>query len=105
VSSRAELLAEKRRALQLRCALEREEIRHRHADVEAQLRTADRVIDMARGVIKHPLLIGAALVGVTVIGPFKILRWVSQSVFLWSAARRLGGYFLERNSSAAQPPQ
>jgi hypothetical protein len=97
VSSRAEMLAAKRRELQLRCAVEREEIRFRHAEVESQLRTADRVIDIARGVVKNPILVGAAVVGVTLIGPFKILRWVSQSVFLWTAVRRLGGYFLKRD--------
>jgi len=105
VKSRAEMLAAKRHALQLRCAVEREEIRFRHADVETQLQSADRILDMARGVAKHPLLIGAAVVGVALIGPFKIVRWVGQSIFLWSAVRRLGGYFLNRNVSPADSTQ
>jgi hypothetical protein len=103
--SRADDLAAKRRALQLRCAVEREEIRYRHADVEAQLRTADRVIDVARGVVRHPLLIGAAVVGVAMIGPFNIVRWISQSMFLWTAVRRIGGYFFSRDQSTSQSPQ
>jgi len=98
VSSRAEMLAAKRRSLQLRCAIERQEIRFLHADVEARLQGADRILDIARGVVKHPLLIGATVLGVALIGPFKILRWASQSVLLWSASRRLAGYFLNRNS-------
>ena len=100
MSSRAELLAEKRRILQLRCAVEREELRYRHAEVDARLRSVDRAINLARGVVRHPVLIGGIMLGVAFIGPFKVLRWAGQSVFLWSALRRLGGYLFSRVSAA-----
>lgn len=94
--SRLEELAAKRQALQLRCAVEREELRYRHAEVDAQLRTADRLINVARGVVRHPILVGAAVAGVALIGPLKIVRWASQSMLLWTAVRRLAGYFFSR---------
>jgi hypothetical protein len=96
MSDRAELLATKRRALQLRCAVERQELSYRHADVETRLSTVDRVLDVARGVAKHPLWVGAAVIGVAMVGPVKILRWLTRGAFFWSAARRLGGYFIDK---------
>lgn len=96
MSDRRELLATKRRALQLRCAIERQELSYRHADIESRLSSVDRVVDVARGVARHPLWVGAAVVGVAMIGPLKILRWITRGAFFWSAARRLGSYFIDR---------
>jgi hypothetical protein len=96
MSDRGEILATRRRALQLRCAIERQELGHRHADIESRLSSVDRVVDIARNVARHPLWVGAAVMGVAMIGPVKILRWITRGAFFWSAARRVGGYFFDR---------
>ena len=85
----AKHLARKRRDLQVRCALQRQEMGHLGNQIEAQLATTDRVIGIASTVVKHPVILVAAFAGTMILGPWRIVKWVSQGALLFSMARRV----------------
>jgi hypothetical protein len=89
MTSRAEQLAYKRRSLQLRCALQRQQVSFMTAAIEGQLGTADRVFSIASAVGKNPLFVVAALTGAMMIGPWRLLRWASQGALLFNVARKI----------------
>ncbi len=84
MSPRIEQLAQKRRDLQLRCAFQRQEVAQLTAQIEAKLVTADRVIEVVTGVAKSPLMLIAISAGAMFVGPWRLLRWVSQGSLLFS---------------------
>ena len=84
MSPRIEHLAQKRCDLQLRCALQHQEVAELSAQIEAKLATADRVIEVVAGVAKNPLILIALSAGAMFIGPWRLLRWVSQGSLLFS---------------------
>jgi len=86
MNSRARQLAQQRRDLQLRCALQRQELGHLSANIEAKLVVADRVIDVASGIAKNPLVLIAIIAGTMILGPWRIVRWVSQGALLFKTA-------------------
>jgi len=87
VTSRAEQLALRRHILQMRCSLQRQEIAQLFANVESRLTGADRAADFVIRVVKNPLLLIAIAAGTVMIGPWRILRWVSQGAMLVRIAR------------------
>ena len=91
--SRAEQLELQRRALQLRCALQRQQIARLAADIEGQLGTADRVISIVSNVARNPLALVATFTGLMVLGPWRIIKWVSQGALAFNLARRIQHLF------------
>jgi hypothetical protein len=89
MTSRAEQLALRRRALQLRCALQRQQIAFLSHDIERQLLTADRVINVVSTFARNPIALVATAAGVIMLGPWRILKWASQGVLLFKLARRI----------------
>ena len=87
--TRAEQLAEQRRHLQMRCALQRQELAHLANDIEARLVTADRVIDVASSIARNPIALIAVIAGTLILGPWRIMKWVSQGALLFNVARRV----------------
>jgi hypothetical protein len=85
----AKHLARKRRDLQVRCAMQRQEAGHLGSQIEAQLVIADRVIGIASIVTKRPVIVFAAIAGTLLLGPWRILRWASHGALLFTAARKV----------------
>ena len=89
MTSHTRLLAQKRRDLQLRCALQRQEVAHLSGDIEARLAGADRVLGFVNAVAKQPAILLVGLVGALWLGPWRTLRWATQGAFLFSAYRKV----------------
>jgi predicted dithiol-disulfide oxidoreductase (DUF899 family) len=89
MTSRAEQLAYQRRELQLRCALQRQQIAFLAQNIEGQLVTADRVFSVVSTVARSPLAILAVITGTMVLGPWRIFKWVSQGAVLFNLAKRV----------------
>jgi YqjK-like protein len=85
----AKHLARKRYDLQMRCALQRQQLGHVGREIEARLATADRVIGFASAIAKQPIILIAAVAGTLILGPWRVLRWASHGALLFSAARKV----------------
>jgi len=94
MTTRTEELALKRRTLLLHCALQRLEITHQLIGIEAKLTRADRVAEIITSSARNPLLLIAMVAGTALIGPWRLLRWVSQGAMFFNIARRLHGLFV-----------
>jgi hypothetical protein len=90
--SRTEQLATKRRALQLHCALQRQQLAFMTVNVEARLVTVDRILEIASGAVRNPIVIVAALAGLTLLKPWKLLRWAGRAWLLFSLGRKIRGW-------------
>ncbi len=88
MSSRAEQLANRRRTLQLRCALQRQEVAVLTRTIESKLSGVDRLLDIAGGLLRNPLVVAAGAVGVVLLKPWRIFRFAGQGWLLWSLVRR-----------------
>jgi hypothetical protein len=82
----------KRRSLQQRCALQRQQVAFMTAAIEARLAPADRFFDLASGIAKNPLVVVGAIAGTLMIGPWRVIRWASQGMLLLKIARKLLGF-------------
>jgi YqjK-like protein len=89
VSTRTDELANKRRRLQLRCAVERLTIADLTADIEARLGKVDGIVSLLRRLVKHPLTAAAAVSAVTWFGPWRLLRWAGQGMLVFNAVKKL----------------
>lgn len=85
--SRAELLALKRRSLQLSAELQRQEIARLSHNVEARLSGADRLADIVSSTVKSPLLLAGIFAGSMLIGRWRIVKWASQGAMLFNVVR------------------
>ena len=87
--TRAQQLAQKRRHLQVQCALQRRHLAYLANDIEARLVTADRVIDVVSRIARNPIALIAVLAGTLIIGPWRITKWVSQGALIFKIAKRV----------------
>jgi YqjK-like protein len=87
--TRAQELAQKRQRLQLQCALQRQELAHLANDIEARLVSTDRVIDVVSSVVRNPAALIAVIAGTLILGPWRIMKWVSQGAMLFNLAKRV----------------
>jgi hypothetical protein len=87
--TRAEELAEKRRDLQTRCALQRQEAAFFSNDIEARLVSADRVINVVSSIARNPVALIATIAGAMILGPWRIMRWASQGALLFKVVRKV----------------
>lgn len=87
--SRRQELAAKRRMLEARCELERQELALHAGGVTHSLRAADTAVRVARRVTSHPLALAAVVVvAIVVIRPRRLLQGLSLGLSAAVAARR-----------------
>lgn len=89
MTGRADQLAERRRLLQLHCALQRSEVAHLVDDMEVRLAKADRVIAAVGVVARNPVLLLGGISAILILGPWRIARWLSQGAMLFGIVRRV----------------
>ncbi len=87
--NRAQQLAYRRARLRAQCAIQRRQLAEVGSRVEYELGGIDRAVDLVRGVTSKPVLISAGVALLTLIGPKRALRWVTQGAFWYSTGRRL----------------
>lgn len=88
---RAQELAYRRKRLQAQCAIQRRDLGAAAADVEYQLSGVDRAVLLIRRVTSAPALISAAVAVLTLLGPKRALKWVSQGAFWYTTGKRMLG--------------
>ena len=88
---RAQELAYRRRRLQAQCAIQRRDLGAAAADVEYQLTGVDKAVLLMRRVTSVPALISAAVAVLTLVGPKRALKWVSQGAFWYTTGKRMLG--------------
>lgn len=88
---RAQELAYRRKRLQAQCAIQRRDLGAAAADVEYQLSGVDRAVALVRRVASAPALISAGVALLTLVGPKRALKWVSQGAFWYSTGKRVLG--------------
>jgi hypothetical protein len=89
MTAHVKYLASRRRDLQERCALQRQQLGQLSREVETRLVFADRMLGIAMFVAQRPIIIIAAVAGTLLLGPWRVLRWVSHGAILLSAARKV----------------
>jgi hypothetical protein len=88
---RAEQLAYRRARLRAQCDIQRRQLAQVAADIERELNGIDRVVLLMRRVASKPVLVSAAVALLSLLGPGRALRWVSQGAFWYGAGRKLVG--------------
>ena len=82
-------LAAKHSNLRLRAAVQRSELGATMNDIEHQLSGLDRGIATATRVIKNPVVVIGGVALVAIIGPKRLMRWVTKGALVYSTAKRL----------------
>jgi hypothetical protein len=89
VSERFDQLAARHRALRAHSALQRDSLGRTARDIEARLGVIDRRVAALRGVLRHPAVLAGGVAIVALIGPKRLLRWVSRGALMYTTASRL----------------
>jgi len=87
--SRSRDLERRRLALREQIAAERDLLGAEIAMIEARLGVVDRVTTRARSFLHSPAMILVGVAALALIGPSRILAYVSRSVVLLTAAKRV----------------
>jgi hypothetical protein len=87
--SRSRDLERRRLALREQIAAERELLGAEIAAIENRLAVVDRVTTRARSLLNHPAILLVGVAAFALIGPSRILGFVSRSVVLITAAKRV----------------
>jgi hypothetical protein len=101
VSRRFDQLSAHHSNLLARIAVQRQELGETAEVIEHELGRVDRGVAAIRRVLSSPVLIGAAIGIIALVGPRRLLRWSSKGLMLYSTARQL--LRLRRESYAAAP--
>lgn len=89
--SRLRELAERRAALQLRCAVQRGQLGREVGSIEQRLEVVDRVALTAKRAVRNPLVIALGIAALMAIGPKRIVRVASRSALAAPVAVRALG--------------
>jgi hypothetical protein len=89
VSIRTRELDERRAALQLRCAMQRQHFASEVQGIERSLQTVDRIAGVTRRVLGEPLVIAGLVTAAVVVGPSRLLRTISRGLLLVTALQRI----------------
>ena len=89
--NRAQELAYRRKRLQAQCAIQRRDLGAAAAHVEYQLSGVDKAVSFVRRITRAPALISAAVAVLTLVGPKRTLKWVSQGAFWYTTGKRMLG--------------
>lgn len=85
---RADLLATQRESLRKQCAVQRLQLSESAAAIEHQFGGVDRAVRLVRGLASKPILITVGIAALTLIGPKRALRWISQGAFWYTTGKR-----------------
>jgi hypothetical protein len=85
---RADVLATQREALRKQCAVQRLQLSESAAAIEQQFGGIDRAVRLVRGLASKPMLITVGIATLTLIGPKRALRWISQGAFWYTTGKR-----------------
>ncbi len=88
-SERFNQLAAKHSNLRLRAALERRALGSTMNEIEHHLSGLDRGLGAAQRALKNPAVVIGGVAVVALIGPKRLMRWVSRGALIYSTARRL----------------
>ena len=94
--TRAQQLAYRRVRLRAQCAMERRQLGGDARAIETELHGVDRTIQLMRSIASKPVLITGAIAVLALIGPKRVLRWISQGALYYSTAKRIAGLFRTR---------
>jgi hypothetical protein len=88
-SERFNQLAAKHSNLRLRAAVQRRELGATMNEIEHQLSGVDRGLDRVTRVLKNPAVIVGSVAIVAMVGPKRLVRWLTKGAMLYSTAKRL----------------
>jgi hypothetical protein len=87
-SERFNQLAAKHSNLRLRASVQRRELGATMNDIEHQLSGIDRGLARATRVLKNPAVIVGGVALVAIVGPKRLMRWITRGAVLYSTAKR-----------------
>lgn len=87
-SERFNQLAAKHSNLRLRASVQRRELGATMNDIEHQLSGIDRGLARATRVLKNPAVIVGGVALVAMVGPKRLMRWITKGAVLYSTAKR-----------------
>jgi hypothetical protein len=87
-SERFNQLAAKHSSLRLRAAVQRRELGATMNEIEHQLSGVDRGLERAARVLRNPAVIVGGVALVAMVGPKRLMRWVTKGALLYSTAKR-----------------
>lgn len=94
MSQRFDQLSAHHSNLLARCAVQRRQLAQSAEEIEHELGRLDRGVAAVRRVLRHPAMIGGAIVVVALVGPRRLLRWATTGLMWYSTARAVMGTFL-----------
>jgi len=89
MSDRQQELAARRQALRAQSEIQREYLSRTVEDIETRLAGIDRGIDIARRVVRKPIVLAGGIALVALIGPRRLLRIAGRSAVLFATGRRI----------------
>jgi hypothetical protein len=89
MNRRSKELAQRRRMLQARCAMQRSHLAETAEQLEAQLGGIDRGVNMIRGLVRSPLLIAGGIALFALVGPRRIVSWIARTAMFATTLRRV----------------
>jgi len=88
VSERFNQLAAKHSNLRLRAAMQRRALGSSMDEIEHHLSGVDRGLGVAQRWVKNPLVLIGGVAVVALIGPKRMMGWVSRGALIYTTARR-----------------
>jgi len=88
-SERFHQLSAKHSNLRLRAAVQRRQLGSSMNEIEHHLSGLDRGVGAAQRLAKNPAVLIGSVAVVALIGPKRLMRWVSRGALIYSTARRL----------------
>lgn len=87
-SQRFHQLSAKHSNLRLRSAVQRRQLGSTMNEIEHHLSGLDRGLGAAQRLIKNPAVLIGGVAVVALIGPKRLMRWVSRGALIYTTARR-----------------
>jgi len=88
-SERFNQLTAKHSNLRLRAAVQRRELGSQMNEIEHHLSGLDRGLGAAQRWVKNPAVIMGGVAVVALVGPKRLMRWVTRGAMVYSTAKRL----------------
>lgn len=88
MSERFNQLAAKHSNLRLRAAMQRRALGSSMDEIEHHLSGVDRGLGVAQRWVKNPLVLIGGVAVVALIGPKRMMGWVSRGALIYTTARR-----------------
>lgn len=102
---RARQLAYRRLKLRAQCAAERKQLGAQFASVEREFTGIDRAVTIARRFATKPAIIATGVALLTLIGPKRAVRWVSQGAFWYSTLSKVAKSLAAHKALSARHPR